>query len=705
MTRPALLFPAALLLAACSTLPAPPAPAPTPTPPPATGAAPLADRTLDLGTALTLGAEAPFTGTSWRVEDTPAWLSVSPTSGTGALRVQVRANRALGTPVKADQARLTGELRITWQAGEQKGTAVWTVTADQYVLTGRVTDPAQAQGPDVGTAPAETGAPAGARSVIVKYRSPAAQALALGQRVTGPDAGLASTRAALQQIGPAARQDLGGRRAELVTDDVAGTLAALRRDPNVEYAVPNAVLRAQATAAPVEPTDEYAGLQWAYRLLGYRAVWRDMEDGGYTRPVTVAVVDSGVRYDHPDLAGSLLGPDEGALDVLGFVPAGQAGAYDNGDGDGPDRDPTDPGTPARRGGSHGTHVSGIIAARWGEIAAFPGCAGCSTSGVVGAAYKAPVKVLPLRAIDAQGNTEVSDVVNAVRYAAGLPVTLGTHTYRLDRPAQIINLSLGGDIPASQAAPLCEAVAEATAAGALVFAAAGNGYGTTPYYPAACEGAVAVGAVTLSGASAPIQASYSNRYPAVQLAAPGGVDLTGATYHNGGQLNGNPYADVILSTDWDYGKNQPTYMGQAGTSQATPQVSALAALLLSKGVTQGRDDTLARLVETATDMGTSGRDDAFGYGMVNAAAALGAPAVTDTLGLRLWDTRGLAYQPALDALGRFTAYLPDGTFRALAGRDRDGNGIYGETHEPGTERGATLGPDRTRVDLGELSPAP
>ncbi|MDL2345114.1 S8 family serine peptidase, partial [Deinococcus sp. MIMF12] len=511
--------------------------------------------------------------------------------------------------------------------------------------------------------------------------------------------------AALQQIGPAARQDLGGRRAELVTDDVAGTLAALRRDPNVEYAVPNAVLRAQATAAPVEPTDEYAGLQWAYRLLGYRAVWRDMEDGGYTRPVTVAVVDSGVRYDHPDLAGSLLGPDEGALDVLGFVPAGQAGAYDNGDGDGPDRDPTDPGTPARRGGSHGTHVSGIIAARWGEIAAFPGCAGCSTSGVVGAAYKAPVKVLPLRAIDAQGNTEVSDVVNAVRYAAGLPVTLGTHTYRLDRPAQIINLSLGGDIPASQAAPLCEAVAEATAAGALVFAAAGNGYGTTPYYPAACEGAVAVGAVTLSGASAPIQASYSNRYPAVQLAAPGGVDLTGATYHNGGQLNGNPYADVILSTDWDYGKNQPTYMGQAGTSQATPQVSALAALLLSKGVTQGRDDTLARLVETATDMGTSGRDDAFGYGMVNAAAALGAPAVTDTLGLRLWDTRGLAYQPALDALGRFTAYLPDGTFRALAGRDRDGNGIYGETHEPGTERGATLGPDRTRVDLGELSPAP
>lgn len=698
MKRPILLFPAALLLAACSTLPAP-------TPQPAPGPAPLADRTLELGTALTLGAEAPFTGTSWRVEDTPAWLTVSPTSGTGALRVQVRVNRALGTPTAADQARLTGEVKISWQAGERTGTAVWTVTADQYVLTGRVADPARVQGADVGTARAAEVAPAEARSVIVKYRSATAQALALGRRVTAQDGTLASTRAALEQVDVAARHDLGGGRAELVTDDVTGTLAALRRDPNVAYAVPNAVLRAQASAAPLEPTDEYAGLQWAYRLLGYRAVWRDMEAGGYTRPVTVAVVDSGVRYDHPDLAGALLGPQEGALDVLDFVPADQKGAYDSGDGDGPDRDPTDPGTPARRGGSHGTHVSGIIAARWGKTEPFPDCAACSTSGVVGAAYRAPVKVLPVRAIDAQGNTEVADVVNAVRYAAGLPVTLAGQTYRLPRPAEIINLSLGGDISASQAAPLCEAVAEAAAAGALVFAAAGNGYGTTPYYPAACEGAVAVGAVTLSGASAPLRASYSNQYPAVQLAAPGGVDLTGATYHNGGQLNGKAYADVILSTDWDYGKNQPTYMGQAGTSQATPQVSALAALLLSKGITQGRDETLARLTATATDLGAKGRDEAFGYGMVNAAAALNAPAVTDTLGLRLWDTRGLAYQPALDALGRFTAYLPDGSFRALAGRDRDGNGIYGETHEPGTERETVLGPDRTRVELGELTPTP
>lgn len=702
MKRPILLFPAALLLAACSTLPTPPTPeVPTPAPLPA----PLADRTLELGTALTLGAEAPFTGTSWRVEDTPAWLSVSPTSGTGALRVQVRANRALGTPTAADQARLTGEVKITWQSGERTGTAVWTVTADQYVLTGRVTDPARVQGSDVGTAVAGEAAPAEVRSVIVKYRLAAAQALALGRKVTAQDAALASTRAALAEVAPQARHDLGGRRAELVTDDVAGTLAALRRDPNVEYAVPNAVLRTQAVAQPVEPTDEYAGLQWAYRLLGYRAVWRDMEAGAYTRPVTVAVVDSGVRYDHPDLAGALLGPEGGALDVLDFVPADQKGAYDNGDGDGPDRDPTDPDTPARRGGSHGTHVSGVIAARWGEMDRFPGCAACSTSGVVGAAYKAPVKVLPVRAIDAQGNTEIADVVNAVRYAAGLPVTLAGKTYRTPQAAQVINLSLGGEISASQAAPLCEAVAEAAAAGALVFAAAGNGYGTTPYYPAACEGAVAVGAVTLSGASAPLRASYSNQYPAVQLAAPGGVDLAGATYHNGGQLGGKAYADVILSTDWDYSKDQPTYMGQAGTSQATPQVSALAALLLSKGVTQGRDDTLARLTATATDLGAKGRDDAFGYGMVNAAAALGAPAVSDTLGLRLWDTRGLAYQPALDALGRFTAYLPDGTFRALAGRDHDGNGIYGEAHEPRAEQQAQLGPERTRADLGELTPTP
>jgi len=701
MKRLSALLTAALLLAACDSAP------PTPPGPTPQG---LGAQTVALGTAASGVATRAFSG-QWKVENVPAWLTVSPLSGTGEVRLTVRADRAQATPVAADQATLSADLTLSWTDGDRSGQAVWRVTADQYTLTGRVVDVARAQGVDAGTAAVPTAEPASsARGVIVKYRTAAAQAVALGRAApvgTLSVAAQATTRDTLARLGVGRGElaELGGRSLHLPTDDVAGALRALRADPNVEYAVPNAVLRAQA--APLEPTDEYAGLQWAYRLQGYPAVWRDMEAGGYTRPVTVAVIDSGVRFDHPDLAGRLYGPGEGALDVLGFTaPAADgSGGYNNGDGDGPDTDPTDPDTPARSGGSHGTHVSGIIAARWGQNAPVAGCPECSASGVVGAAYRAPVKVLPIRAIDASGDAEIADVVAGLRYAAGLEVTLGGRAYRTPHPAQVINLSLGGDVNAETARPLCEAVADATRAGALVVVAAGNGYGTSPFYPAACEGAVAVGAVTLSGASAPVHARYSNSYPQVLLSAPGGVDFAPATFYNGGRLNGQLYADVILSTDWDYNKDQPTYMGHSGTSQAAPQVSALAALLLSKGVTSGREDTLARLIATSTDLGAAGRDPQFGHGMVNAAAALGAPPVSDTLGLRLQSSRGLAYQPRLDALGRFTAYLPDGTFRVVAGRDRDGNGIYGEAAEPRTERAATLGLASIRVDLGDLTPAP
>lgn len=690
---PALLT-AALLLAACT--------APVPPRPDEPGA--VTPQAVTLGTALKLPASQTFEGT-WSIEDVPAWLKVSPTSGKGNISLTVTADRAQGTPLRADQARLSGEITVVWNRDEDSGRTAWTVTADQYSLTGRVVDAARVQGTDAG--PGEglrTEGRRETRGVIVRYRSAAAQAVALGRAVpagTLGEAAQATTRAALTRLDlpRSAFNLLDSRTLHLETADLSGALRTLRADPNVEYAVPNAVLHAQqvkgqALAQPVVPQDQYAGLQWAYRLLGYPAVWRDMEAGGYTRPVTVAVVDTGVRFDHPDLQGALYRPGEGALDLL----TGSG----NGDGDGPDTDPTDPDTPTRNTGSHGTHVTGIIAARWGSIPQFPGCGSCSTSGVVGAAYRAPVRVLPVRVIDTAGNAEVADVVQAVRYAAGLSVTLEGRTYTNPRPAQVINLSLGGDVSAEEAQPLCGAVTEATRLGALVVVAAGNGSGTTPYYPAACEGAVAVASVSLSGASAPVHASYSNSYPQVMLSAPGGVYDTA---FNGGKLNGQTYPDTILSTDWDYARDQPTYYSYVGTSQAAPQVSALAALLLSKGVTRGRDDTLARLVATAADLGAAGRDGAFGHGMVNAAAALAAPAVSDVLGLRLQSSRVPAYQPVLDALGRFTAYLPDDTFQVIGGRDRDGNGIYGETTEPRAERQVTLGPANAQAAVGDLTPVP
>ncbi|ACO46102.1 S8 family serine peptidase [Deinococcus deserti] len=672
--------------------PQPPAPQP-PAPQPPSASLPAS---VNLGYGFSAPVQAAHSG-SWQVIDQPAWLSVTPTSGTGEIRLAVAADRSKATPLAADQAKLTGAVILELTAPDKTRTrATITVSADQYRMTGRVADTAKISGQALVTSPINRARPAEARGILVKYRDRVSSSDLVAQSAAQSPA--TRSREVLSRAGVTVQsaRSLNGGLAALKVTDQAAALRALRQNPEVEYAVPNAVLHiqqtSQALAAPLEPTDQYAPLQWPFKLMGYPAVWRDMESGTYNRAVTVAVVDSGVRFDHPDLAGQLWGPAEGALDVLNEP--------DNGDGDGVDTDPTDPSVSGRSTGSHGTHVTGIIVARWGENAG--NCAGCSGTGVVGASYRAPVKVLPIRAIDATGDATVEHIVQALNYAAGLPTLIGGVTYTNPRRAQVINLSLGGAISAEQARPLCDAVHAAKSAGSLVFVAAGNAYGTTPYYPAACPGAVAVGSVTLSGGSAPRHASYSNAYPEVQLSAPGGTDQFSDVF-NGGLLNNKAFPDMVFSTGWDYVKNEPQYEAMSGTSQATPQVSALAALLLSKGVTSDAAGTLARLTATATDLGAQGRDDQFGFGMVNAAAALGAPAISDTLGLRLQNARGFVFQPRLDNLGRFEAYLGDGTFRVVGGRDRDRNQIYGETHEPRDERTVKLGPDTPQVELGTLEP--
>lgn len=702
--RLAWLLSAALALSACDLTPTPtdtdpPVTEPPVTQPPVTGPATLTTQTVNLEQQTAVTLDVPFGG-RWSVTDFPDWLKLSAQAGQGNVVFTLTADRAAATRLKADQATLNGTLTLNWTSGSgsatQSGQTVWTVTAAQYSLSGRVQAPAvQGQGVQLSGAGRPSGTPDSqpdAAGVIVKYRANLT-AQTTGTRAATLTAQQAATTLRGAGVTVQASRPLGSRSAALRVQDVPAALRALRADPAVEYAIPDVILRTQAAATPVVPTDQFAGLQWAYPLTGYGAVWRDMEGGAYTRPVTVAVIDTGVRYDHPDLQGRVWTPTEGALDLI-TDPA-------NGDGDGPDTDPTDPSVQGRTTGSHGTHVTGLIAARWGTNAA--SCAGCSATGVVGATHTANVRVLPIRVIDASGNATESDVATAIRYAAGLPTELNGVMIRTPHAAQVINLSLGGAVSAANAQAMCEAVTDARNAGALVIAAAGNGYGTTPYYPAACDGAVAVGSVTLSGGSAPIRSPFSNAYPRVQLTAPGGSAPFSTDAFNGATLNGQPFPDEILSTSWDYVRNEPNYEAQVGTSQASPQVAALAALLLSKGVTTDASSTLARLNATATDLGAAGRDEQFGYGLINAAAALNAPTVSDRFGLRLQDARGHTFQPALDTLGRFQAWLGDGTYRATAGEDLNGNGIYGESGERRDERSVTLSTSQPSVDLGDLQP--
>ncbi|WP_185974804.1 S8 family serine peptidase [Deinococcus detaillensis] len=634
-----------------------------------------------------------FSG-EWKVVKTPVWVQYTRGSG-DVFDLSLRAVRGNADFQALTQPSLTGEIVIAWKSKEngQSGQTSWPVSLNMYQVSG-TTAPHQTSGPD---ARSETWTPPAAQSstqdYIVTYKTRAA-------RDTGV---LAYTRQALRaapsvlsiQVSAAPPADPLGARSAMVHGLSQADVGATRRDPDVLSVEPNAELHLQSNEmsplqAPLEPSDQYYPNQWAMRLLGYPAVWRDMATTPYQHPVVVAVLDTGVRYDHPDLAGVLLRGVDGAIDL---IPREKSD-----DDNGVDSDPTDPSFLGRTMGSHGTHVAGIIAARWGTFT--PPCAGCSSSGVVGASYTAPVKILPIRIIDATGTTTIAETVNGIRYAAGLPITVGGSTFTNSTPAQILNLSLGSLMSAETAAPLCDAIAEVRKKGVLAFVAAGNFGTSTVNYPAGCPDAVAVASVTLSKSGAPEHSSFSSAYPQVQLSAPGGAGSSSAAF-NGSLLNGTPFPDDIMSTNWDYSKNLPNYSGMSGTSQATPQVAALAALMLSKGVTTNAEDTLARLDATATDLGQPGRDNQFGYGMIDPVAALGAPAISAHEGIQVYADDGHTYGALMNG-NTFVSYLPEGSYTLVYGTDTNGNSTYGEKGEAHTAKRFVLGLENPDVKLGFLN---
>jgi serine protease len=353
------------------------------------------------------------------------------------------------------------------------------------------------------------------------------------------------------------------------TEAVAATLAM---DPTVRLAVPNRIVRGVRM-----PRDPLYPRQWHLDAIGLPRAW-DVTIGRAS--TIVAVVDTGIRSDHPDLAGRL---------VPGFDFISNAARAN--DGDGLDPDPFDPGDqPSRPDGGtfHGTHVAGTIAAATDD-----------TLGVAGVTWR--TAVMPLRVLGVGGGT-IFDVAQAVRFAAGLSNTSGTVP---PAPARIINLSLAtsGNDPV-----LRSAVDAATDAGALVVAAAGNTGNDRFLSPAGFPNVLSIAATDRLGAPA----RYSSFGAAVDLAAPGGDT------HVDRDVDGFP--DGILSTllpgRADYGLMQ-------GTSMAAAHASGVAALLL--GVPGGASAARLRevLLATADDRGAPGRDDRYGAGIIDAARAVRA----------------------------------------------------------------------------------
>ena len=264
--------------------------------------------------------------------------------------------------------------------------------------------------------------------------------------------------------------------------------------------------------------------------------------------ITVAVLDSGLRAQHPDLKSRVLPGYDFVSDV-----------WRSGDYDGRDSDAADPGDAARNAECapgappspsswHGTHVAGTI-----------GAAADNQLGITGVDWSA--RLLPIR-IGGKCGIDPIDLADGIRWAAG---TVPSHESLPANPypADIINLSIGfaGACPPY----VQDAISDALAAGALVVAAAGNhATSAEQYYPANCSGVLSVYATNRRGA----RSAYSN-YGRVHLAAPGG------------SAGGAP-ENAILSTI-NEGVTRPMkdhYGYKLGTSMAAPHVSGVAALILA-----------------------------------------------------------------------------------------------------------------------------
>lgn len=409
----------------------------------------------------------------------------------------------------------------------------------------------------------------------------------------------------------------------------------LSRDPAVAYAEPNFILR-----PTLDAHDTYRYLQWNLDLIRLPMAW-DNTVGDAS--VIVAVVDTGVLYNHPDLNANIL---KDGTTVVGYDMISDPTVAN--DGNGHDSNPIDSGdlVNGSKSSFHGTHVAGIIAAVTDN-----------NKGVAGVSWN--TKIMPVRVLGKGGGTSY-DVAQGILFAAARTNAYGVFPKKggVNTPADIINMSLGSE-DFSQAVQ--DAVNSARAAGVIVIAAAGNESTSQLFYPAADAGVVGVSAVDYAGKLA----YYSNYGTYVDIAAPGG-DLTADLYGDGNE-------DGILSTLGDGatpGSVVYNYVMYQGTSMAAPHIAGVVALMKAAYIVAGKspadltpeilDDLIKgntvsdKINDSITDYTRRHRDNNKGYGLIDADKAV--LAALTLAGATVSSTPRLALQPSDLAFGLLTNQL-------------------------------------------------
>jgi serine protease len=337
----------------------------------------------------------------------------------------------------------------------------------------------------------------------------------------------------------------------------------LAQAPEVEYAELNGRVHAF-----FKPNDRFYRAQWNFAILGMERAW-DIQKGDPS--VIVAVLDTGIAYE--DFGPYRKAPDFGSTTFVPGFDFINEDAHANDDN------------------GHGTHVASTVAESTDN-----------SEGAAGLAYR--TALMPVKVLDNQGEGGFFEVAEGIDFAAR------------NTSVKVINLSLGGDGTSNT---VRAAVDRAIAAGITVVAAAGNDSRGTISFPAALPNVIAVGAID----GRKQRAFYSNFGPELDLVAPGGDfrrDDTGLD----GVPDGIPDGILQQTLDFDFVDRgiftQFDYFFLEGTSQATPHVSALAALLYRQGIT-APGAVKAAMEQTAEDLGAAGRDDTFGNGLIRPSLAL------------------------------------------------------------------------------------